>query len=64
MGVDKRALWFAVGLGATAGLILILMVMISNSVQGAPQTTTMYLVCAAVPLAWLSGFGLGRGRNN
>jgi anaerobic C4-dicarboxylate transporter len=64
MGADKRARWFAIGIGATAGLGLIAIVMISNLVREAPQSTVMYLICAAVPLAWVSGFGLGRGRND
>jgi hypothetical protein len=64
MDADKRARWFAAGIGGVVGLALILIVMISNVVQGAPQSTVMYLVVAAVPLSFVAGYGLGRGRND
>lgn len=63
MDADKRALWFAIGLSCTAGLMLIAMVAISNAVQGASADTIYLLGAPAIPIAWLAGFGLGRGRN-
>lgn len=62
--VDRKALWFATGVSCTGGLGLDAIVLISNFVQGAPTATLLYLIVAAIPLSWLAGYGLGRGRNN
>ena len=61
--MDRKALWFAVGVGCTGGLGLDAIVLISNLVQGTPTATLLYLIVAAVPLAYLAGYGLGRGRD-
>jgi hypothetical protein len=62
--MDRKALWFAVGIGCTAGLVLLAMVATSNYIQGAPQETIIWLLAPCTPLAGLGGYGLGRGRND
>lgn len=61
--MDRKALWFAVGIGCVAGLGLLTAVMISNLVQGSPPETTIWLLVPCTPLAWIAGYGLGRGRD-
>lgn len=62
--MDRKALWFATGIGCTAGLGIFAIVMISNFVQGMPPETTIWLLVPSIPLSWLAGYGLGRGRND
>lgn len=61
--MDRRALWFAIGLGCATGLGLILVVTISNAVRGNDSAVIVTLLSIAVPLALMAGYGLGKGRN-